>query len=131
MSSRPDFLILAYPAITCSAPFRDETACSNLLGARANARLADAVSSEKHVTPQTPPTFLFHSYDDPTVSVLNSLAFFSALQKAGVPAELHIYEHGAHGVGLAHDDPVLSTWPKLLENWFRERGLLPKNVMPK
>ena len=80
------------------------------------------------MTSKTPPTFLFHTYDDATVPVENSVAFFSALRKAGVPAELHIYEHGPHGVGLALDDPVLSTWPKLLENWFRVRGLLPKNV---
>jgi hypothetical protein len=58
------------------------------------------------------------------------VAFFSALRKAGVPAELHIYAHGLHGGGLALDDPVLSTWPKLLENWFRVRGLLPKNLLP-
>jgi acetyl esterase/lipase len=62
--------------------------------------------------------------------VENSLAFFAALRHAGVPAELHIYEHGPHGAGLALDDPALSTWPKLLENWFRVRGLLPKNVLP-
>lgn len=130
MSSRPDFLVLAYPAITCSEPFRNETACANLLGGHYDAGLADAASSEKHVTAKTPPTFLFHAYDDPAVSVQNSLAFFIALQKAGVPAELHIYEHGAHGVGLAQDDPVLSTWTKLLENWFRERGLLPAKVLP-
>jgi acetyl esterase/lipase len=92
--------------------------------------LAALVSSEKHVTPKTPPTFLFHTYDDPTVPVENSMAFFTALRAAGVPAELHIYEHGPHNVGLAQDDPVLSTWPKLLENWFRVRGLLPTNALP-
>ena len=130
MSSRPDFLVLIYPVITCSQPFLYALACSNLLGAHPDPNLAALVSNEKHVTPKTPPTFLFHTYDDPTVPVENSVAFFSALRKAGVPAELHIYEHGPHGVGLAQDDPVLSTWPKLLENWFRGRGLLPRIVMP-
>jgi acetyl esterase/lipase len=130
MSSRPDFLILAYPLITCSQPFRQALACSNLLGENANPNLDAEVSAEKYVTRQTPPTFLFHSYDDPTMSVENSLAFFSALRAAGVPAELHIFEHGPHSVGATPDDPVLSTWPKLLENWFRERGLLPKAVTP-
>ncbi len=130
MSARPDFLVLIYPVITCSQPFLNVLSCENLLGPHPDPGLADLVSNEKHVTSKTPPTFLFHTYDDASVSVENSVAFFSALRKAGVPAELHIYEHGPHGVGLALDDPVLSTWPKLLENWFRVRGLLPKNVSP-
>jgi acetyl esterase/lipase len=130
LSARPDFLVLIYPAITCSEPFMHVLSCSSLLGDHPDANQADLVSNEKHVTPQTPPTFLFHTYDDPTVPVENSLAFFAALRKSGVPAELHIYEHGPHGVGLAMDDPVLSTWPMLLENWFRVRGLLPRKALP-
>lgn len=130
MSSRPDFLVLIYPVITCSEPFMHALSCGNLLGAHPDPSQAALVSVEKHVTPKTPPAFIYHTYDDATVPVENSVAFFSALRKAGVPAELHIYEHGLHGVGLALDDPVLSTWPKLLENWFRVRGLLPKRVLP-
>jgi acetyl esterase/lipase len=130
ISSRPDFLVLLYPMITCSEPFRDAQSCANLMGDHPDASLAALVSDEKHVTPKTPPTFLFHTYDDATVPVENSLAFFIALRKAGVPAELHIYEHGQHGVGLAKDDPVLTTWTMLLENWFRVRGLLPKKLLP-
>jgi acetyl esterase/lipase len=129
MSSRPDFLILLSPVITCAGPFRHALSCANLLGDHFDPTLADLASNEKHVTPKTPPTFLFHTYDDATVPIENSMAFFAALRQAGVPAELHVYEHGPHGVGLALDDPVLSTWPKLLENWFRVRGLLPKKVM--
>lgn len=130
MSSRPDFLILAYPLISCSEPFRNEASCSNLLGSHSDSATTDAVSSEKHVTAKTPPTFIFHTYDDASVSVDNSLAFFSALHQANVPAELHIFEQGSHGAGLAQDDPALSAWTKLLENWFRERGLLSKAVLP-
>jgi len=130
LSARPDFLVLIYPLISCSEPFMHAFACTNLLGDHPDANLAALVSNEKHVTPQTPPTFLIHTYDDGTVPVENSLAFFAALRKAGVPAELHIYEHGQHNAGLALDDPVLSTWPKLLENWFRVRGLLPMKALP-
>jgi acetyl esterase/lipase len=130
LSARPDFLVLIYPVITCSEPFLHAFSCSNLLGDHPDASLAALVSNEKHVTPQTPPTFLFHTYDDATVPVENSLAFATALHKAGVPTELHIYEHGQHNVGLALDDPILSTWPKLLENWFRVRGLLPMKAVP-
>ena len=50
--------------------------------------------------------------------------FYAALRKAGVPAELHIYERGPHGVGLAPTDEVLSTWPARLADWLRVRGLL-------
>jgi acetyl esterase/lipase len=130
LSARPDFLVLIYPLISCSEPFMQAFACANLLGDHPDASLAALVSNEKHVTPQTPPTFLFHTYDDATVPVDNTLAFAAALRKAGVPTELHIYEHGQHNVGLALDDPVLSTWPKLLENWFRVRGLLPMKALP-
>jgi dipeptidyl aminopeptidase/acylaminoacyl peptidase len=50
--------------------------------------------------------------------------FYMALRKAGVPAEMHIYEHGAHGVGLAPTDEALSSWPARLADWVRGRGLL-------
>jgi dipeptidyl aminopeptidase/acylaminoacyl peptidase len=77
------------------------------------------------VTPQTPPTFLFHTNADKGVPAENSVLFYLALRKAGVPAEMHIYERGQHGVGLAPTDPVLSTWAGRLEDWLKVRGLLP------
>src|SRR5262249_11786926 len=76
------------------------------------------------VTEKTPPTFLFHTEDDAGVLVENSLMFAAALRQKKVPYELHVYEHGRHGVGLAPNDPALSSWPKLLENWLRARGFL-------
>jgi len=75
------------------------------------------------VTNQTPPAFLFATSDDPVVPVQNSVEFYLALRAAQVPAEMHIYEHGAHGVGLARDNPDLSNWPDLLARWLKERGL--------
>ena len=123
-SSRPDFAILAYPVITCSEWFRHQGSCRNLLGDNPDPKLADYLSSEKQVTAQTPPTFLFQTSDDQAVPVENSVAFYMALRKAGVPAELHIYQHGPHGVGLAQKDPVLSSWPQRLADWLRLRGLL-------
>jgi acetyl esterase/lipase len=128
-SSRPDFLVLAYPVISCTAPFAHAYSCAQLLGDHPSPAAAEQVSNEKHVTAKTPPTFLFHTNDDSGVSAEGSVAFYMALRKAGVPAELHIYEHGKHGVGLAQDDPILSSWPKLLVDWFRMRDLLPKNVV--
>ena len=122
VSSRPDFAILAYPVITCSEPFMHQGSCKNLLGGNPDPKLADYLSNEKQVTAGTPPTFLFHTNDDETVPAENSVAFYMALRKAGVPAELHIYQHGRHGVGLAQNDPVLSSWPQRLEGWLRLRG---------
>lgn len=122
-SSRPDFAILAYPVITMREPFVHRGSRDHLLGADPSASLIDLLSNETQVTKETPPTFLFHTSDDPVVPVQNSVKFYLALQKAGVPAEMHIYQHGRHGVGLAKDDPSLSTWPMLLTNWLKARGL--------
>ena len=118
-SSRPDFAILAYPVISCSERFSHEGSCKNLLGDSPDPKLAEYLSSEKQVTAQTPPTFLFHTNDDEAVPAENAVAFYMALRKAGVPAELHIYQHGPHGVGLAQKDPILSSWPQRLADWLR------------
>ena len=125
VSSRPDFMILAYPVITCTEPFMHVGSCSQLLAGKFDPKLAELVSNEKQVTPQTPPAFLFHTDDDNGVSSLNSVSFYLALKKARVPAEMHIYAHGPHGVGLAPKDSVLSSWPRRLEDWLKVRGVLP------
>jgi acetyl esterase/lipase len=124
VSSRPDFAILAYPVITCSEAFKHTGSCRNLLGENPDPKLADYMSNEKQVTAQTPPTFLFHTGDDPGVPVENSVAFYLALRKVGVPAELHVYQHGPHGVGLAQMYPILSSWPRRLADWLRAQGVL-------
>jgi len=123
-SSRPDLLILGYPVITMTAPYGHAGSRRNLLGASPAAELVELLSNEKQVTAQTPPTFFFHTEDDGGVPVENTLLFAAALRRAKVPYELHIYEHGRHGVGLAQGDAALGTWPKLLENWLRARGVL-------
>jgi len=130
VSSRPDFAILAYPVITCSEWFKHEGSCKNLLGNNPDPQLAEYLSNEKQVSSQTPPTFLFHTNDDEGVPAENSVAFYLALRKAHVPAELHIYEHGPHGVGLAPKDPVLSTWPQRLADWLRIGGFSSPEMAP-
>jgi acetyl esterase/lipase len=124
VSARPDFMILAYPVISMTAQFTHRGSLAMLLGETPDPKLAEQLSSEKQVSARTPPTFLFHTADDPGVPVANSVAFFSALRTEGVPAELHAFEKGRHGVGLAQTDPALSAWPKLCEAWLRARGLL-------
>jgi acetyl esterase/lipase len=123
LSSRPDFLVLCYPVISFISNAHQGSR-RNLIGENADPKLLENLSNELQVTAQTPPTFLFHTTTDATVPVENSVMFYSALRKAGVPAELHIYERGPHGVGLAQNDEALSSWPARLADWLRVRGLL-------
>ena len=123
LSSRPDFLVLCYPVISFTSNAHQGSR-RNLIGENADPKLVENLSNELQVTAQTPPTFLFHTTTDATVPVENSVMFYSALRKAGVPAELHIYERGPHGVGLAQNDEALSSWPARLADWLRIRGLL-------
>jgi acetyl esterase/lipase len=123
MSSRPDFMVLCYPVITFGQ-FAHVGSRRNLLGDNPDPKLVENLSNELQVTKDTPPTFLFQTTTDATVPVENSVLFYLALRKAGVPAEMHIYERGPHGVGLAQNDPVLSTWPARLADWLRIHGWL-------
>ena len=124
VSSRPDFMILAYPVISFTTPYTHLGSMHNLLGAHPDPKLVESLSNELQVTPQTPPTFLFLTNEDTVVPAENSVLFYLALRKAGVPAEMHIYERGPHGVGLAATDAVLGTWPARLKDWLDIRGLL-------
>jgi acetyl esterase/lipase len=119
MSCRPDFLILAYPVISFATPYAHAGSRKNLLGENPDPALVESLSNEKQVTPQTPPAFLFHTDEDKGVPAENSVLFYLALRKAGVPAELHIYRRGKHGVGLAQSDPVLSSWAGRLADWLK------------
>ena len=97
---------------------------TNLLGDNPDPELAKSLSGELAVTKETPPNFIFQTNADTTVPAENSLYYYLALRKAGVPAEMHIFEKGPHGVGLANDDPALSEWSKLLANWLRVHGVI-------
>ncbi len=120
--SRPDFLILAYPVITLEAPYAHVGSRQYLLGENPDPAVVQSLSAELQVTKDTPPSFLFATTDDGTVPVMNSVMFYSALVKAGVPAEMHLFQHGRHGSGLGVGNPALSVWPDLLIKWMRERG---------
>jgi acetyl esterase/lipase len=122
VSSRPDFMILAYPVITMSGPLAHGGSRRNLLGDNPPATLVRLMSNETQVTHGTPPTFMVATTDDAVVPVQNSLLFYDALRVFGVSAELHIFESGHHGFGLAPGDPVLSTWTSQCEVWLRRHG---------
>jgi acetyl esterase/lipase len=129
VSSRPDLMILVYPVIT----MREKTHAGsrrNLLGESPAPELIALLSNEERVTKETPPAFLVHTTTDAAVPVENTLMFVSALRRAGVPFELHVYERGPHGFGLGTArpnrpaDPVLSTWPGRCADWLRLRGFV-------
>jgi acetyl esterase/lipase len=124
VSSRPDFAILGYPVISLTEPWTHQGSKTMLLGETADATLARRLSTDTLVTPETPPTFLFHTNADTGVPAENSVHYFLALRKARVPAEMHIFKDGAHGVGMPMNDPALSEWPKVLANWMRASGIL-------
>ncbi len=123
-TSRPDFLILAYPVISMTAAYSHKGSVQSLLGDHPDPKLLENLSNELQVTSGTPPTFIFQTDEDKTVPAENAVAFYLALRKAGVPAELHVFQNGPHGVGLDLKDPALGVWPTLLANWLRVRGLI-------
>jgi len=125
VSSRPDFMILTYPVIS-NLGGASEWSFKQLLGEHASTELIRSVSTDLQVTPQTPPAFLQLSSDDDGVSPENSIRFYMALQKAGVPAEMHVYQSGGHGYGLAPLDADLAGWTQRLAGWLRLRGLLSR-----
>jgi acetyl esterase/lipase len=126
VSSRPDFLILAYPVISFDPAIAHAGSVRSLLGENPAPAVLQELSADLHVTGKTPPTFLFSTNADTTVPSENTVRFYLALRQAKVPAEMHIFENGPHGVGLDLGDPALSLWPTLLTNWLRGRGLLGK-----
>ena len=121
---RPDFAVLAYPVISLTEAWTHQGSKTNLLGQNAPTELARSLSADLAVTPQTPPTFLFQTNADTTVPAENAVHYYLALRKAGVPAEMHIFQEGPHGLGLALDNPAIGQWPGLLLNWLRTRGLI-------
>ena len=120
--SRPDIAVLGYPVISMVEPWTHGGSKQNLLGENPDPAVAQRLSGERVVTKDTSPTFIFQTNQDTTVPAENSLYYFLALRKAGVTAEMHVFETGGHGVGLANDDPFLAPWSTLLANWLRLRG---------
>jgi dipeptidyl aminopeptidase/acylaminoacyl peptidase len=117
---------LAYPVISFDPAIAHKGSEQSLLGDNPDPKLVQDLSDELQVTAKTPPTFLFHTNADTTVPAENSVRFYLALRQAKVPAEMHIFQTGPHGVGLDLGDSVLGQWPTLLSNWLRGRGLLTK-----
>ncbi len=124
-SSRPDLGILCYPVITMGV-YTHQGSKRNLLGDNPAPDLVWLLSNELQVTPQTPPTFLWHTADDPVVPVENSLQFAAALRQARVPLALHIYERGPHGLGLADKPPFQNVhpWARNCLDWLKQHDFV-------
>lgn len=128
-SSRPDAVIAGYP-VTSVETFRHEEFLTNLLGEERSPEVLHDLSNEHHVTPDTPPVFLWHTAEDETVPVEQSLLFARALIQAGVPFELHVFPHGAHGLGLGDGSSFVgrsghvAQWTTLCEAWLRLLGFM-------
>lgn len=121
-SARPTVACPIYPVISMIDDFGHKGSRKNLLGPANNDELAKKVSTHLHVTAQTPPIFLFQTDEDSVVPAENAISFYLACRQHRVPAELHIYQPGPHGVGLMQGDPVLGTWPQHLAAWLRNQG---------
>ncbi len=106
VSCRPDFAVALYPG-HLSVPEK-----------------GFALNPALHVSNRTPPTFLLHAEDDPTDPVENSLAYYAALRKARVPAEMHVYVTGGHAFGLRRTESPITGWPQLVETWLQTIGMM-------
>ena len=121
-SSRPDLGILCY-AVISMGPNTHQGSKDNLLGANPSAELVKLLSNELQVTPQTPPCFLWHTWEDRGVKVENTLEFALALRRAGVRFDLHVYEKGGHGLGLGSNDPNKRLdWTRDCASWLKVEG---------
>jgi acetyl esterase/lipase len=123
-SSRPDLLILCYPVITMGAAGHAGSRAALLGDRESDPDLIALLSNERQVSGDTPPTFLWHTADDGAVPAENSQRFAAALAQQGVPFELHIFERGAHGLGLGQDAPGVQLWPALCAAWLAQRGFI-------
>jgi acetyl esterase/lipase len=127
LSDRPDFLVLGYPwlnAMQPSAPFIWYCSVIKTVPPESCKANEEKYTPSRHVTPQTPTTFIYSTTDDKTVPVITSVEFYRALLAAGVPAEMHIFRHGGHGSGMGGGSAALDLWPVLLEQWLRDQGFL-------
>jgi acetyl esterase/lipase len=124
VSCRPDFGVLCYAVIAFDQPFTHKGSQKNLLGDGAPAELVASLSNEKQVSKDTPPCFLWHTYEDTGVPPHNSVVFYQAMLQNKVPGELHVYEKGRHGVGLGKSIPGTSDWSEACIRWLKAREIV-------
>jgi acetyl esterase/lipase len=125
LSARPDFVGLLYPVISMTDTLTHAQSRELLLGSKnPSAAAIDEFSAERHVTAETPPTFLACANDDNAVAVENSTVFYAALHAAKVPAELHIFRVSGHGFGIRQAMGSATQWPTMFTDWLGAVGVL-------
>lgn len=122
VSARPDFALLLYTVILMDGPHIHVGSRNNLIGEHAAPELVALMSADRQVNKETPPTFIIHAEDDHSVPVENALAYYTALRRAGVPVEMHLYEKGGHGFAMEATHPQTAQWPQRAETWLRSHG---------
>ncbi len=122
-SARPDFSLLIYPVVSFDSTITHMGSRNNLIGTKPDIKKVRHFSNELQITPDTPPAFLVHSADDPAVPVMNSIGYFEGLQTNKIPVELHIFQKGGHGYGLAPNGGTESSWPGLCIKWMKQMGI--------
>lgn len=127
LNCRPDFAVLVYAVISMRDGVTHQGCKVNLLGPNADPKLAESLSNENQVTPQTPPTVLVHAVDDPVVPIeKSSRLMYAALQKAGVPSALQEYPHGGHGFGFGPNQKSAPPgWLDKAYDWLMTQGVMP------
>jgi len=123
VNARPDFSLLIYPVISMDTAITHRGSRNNLIGIDPTEKNVLRFSNEKQITRDTPPAFLVHSSDDNAVPVMNSIGYYMGLQKKKIPAELHIFQKGGHGYGLAPNGGTESSWPALCLKWMKQIGI--------
>ncbi len=130
VSDRPDFAIVSYGRFSLDDSIPRKTNLEGLLGDHPTQAMLDSVAVVRLVTKNTPPCFIFSTTEDQTVNSMNATALYDALKTAGVPVELHIFERGRHGVGMAQgmkNLPELAIYPTLLANWMEVHGWMAQD----
>jgi acetyl esterase/lipase len=120
VGARPDFSLLIYPVITMDDTFTHGGTRRSLLGDNPSEEAIKRFSNEMQIDGKTPPTFLVHSTDDKAVPVKNSIVYYESLLKNNVTSEMHIFQKGGHGYGLAEKRGTESAWPSLCIRWISE-----------
>lgn len=122
-SARPNFSLLIYPVVSFDSVITHRGSRNNLIGLKPAEEQVIRFSNELRITADTPPAFLVHSADDKAVPVMNSIGYFQGLQKNNIPAELHIFQKGGHGYGLAINGGTESSWPGSCLKWMKQIGV--------
>lgn len=119
--SRPDLAILCYPVLSFESAVH-QGSIDNLLGPSPSQDLLAGLSAERTVNARTPPAFIWHTFDDAAVDVQHSLRYALAMRQAAVPAELHVFPRGRHGLGLAAGEAGVERWTELCATWLAGHG---------